>query len=76
MIWGSILSALLRVIVAVLPFAATWFAAGSRARTRAENRRLEAETAAKQDAIEVRDEVDQMDDDAVRDRLGRWMRDR
>lgn len=76
MSWLAIVSALGRLLAAVAPWAMTWFAGSHHAAQKARVRKLEAETAAKDDAIEVRDEINQMDDAAVRDRLDRWMRDR
>ena len=65
-----------KALAAVAGSAAIWAAGILQGRAQARRKAAEAESRAKDEALEVRDEVGNLDGAGVRDRLDKWMRDR
>lgn len=65
-----------KALAAVAGGVAIWAAGILQGRAQARRKAAEAESRAKDMALEVRDEVGNLGDAGVRDRLDKWMRDR
>ena len=72
---GQIKRAMAWASAAVLALIGAWVAGRRDGRQAAKAEALRKDAAAKQDALEVRNEVDQKSDADVRSALDRWMRD-